>query len=389
MTNAKADSAKLLFVLSNDYGELSNALYLVMGEHFATVLLMPDRLYALNKDSLPVSTRCYRAPAEVIAAVEEEKPDIVLLFSGYLYAINNIFDVEALKQLVGMLQSRSCRIVTSDPFLGLMARVDDGIFNDRHPAKPWLTSLFSQVFAILRNVLHLHLVDIGTEAKVPSVSFFNPNIVLDRSRQSERAERACRELGIESSEHIWLFVLSSEDYGHQAAVHGRGQFDELLIGRLWQAVLAGRQPVLIAPQPCIASLRDRGALPPTAVLLPFCRQDHFTSLLAAAEHAFYWNIFSNSVLIRIVNYRSVFFFAYGHMVYAINPLLDLGMKYYYANSDMPYLNSDQALVPEELSRLARRQEQTLEPARNQFRCSPTPQEMVEKILHCPRAQATT
>lgn len=386
MTSAKDDMAKLLFVLSNDYGELSNALYLVKGGPFETVLLMPDRLYALNKDSLPVPTRCYNAVAEVIAAVEEEKPDILFLFSGYLYNINNIFDLETLQQLINELRALNCPLVTSDPFLGLMAQIDDGAFNDQHPAKPWLTRLFSQVFAVLRDVPHLHLVDIGTQANVTSVSFFNPNIVLDRPGPGGRAEGLSQQLGIAAPEHVWLFVLSLEDYGHQAGVHGKAQFDELLIGRLWQAVLAGRQPVLIAPQPCIASLRNRGALPETTILLPFCRHDHFTALLAAAEHAFYWNIFSNSVLVRIANYRSIFFFDRGHMVYAINPLFDLGMKYYYADSELPLLGPDQALVPEELSRLASRQEQTLEPARSHFRRSPPPQEMVEKILHSYRAQ---
>lgn len=386
MTSAKTDTAKLMFVLSNDYGELSNALYLVRGGSFETVLLMPDRLYALNKDGLPVPTRRYNALSEVIAAVEEEKPDIIFLFSGYLYTINNIFSLEALQLLVRELRARNCRIVTSDPFLGLMARIDDGTFNDRHPAKPWLSHLFSQVFAVLQDVPHLHLVDIGTRANVASVSFFNPNLVLTGPGQSDRAEGLCRQLGIGAPEHVWLFVLSSEDYGHQASVHGRAQFDELLIGRLWQAVLAGRQPVLIAPQPCIASLRNRGALPETAILLPFCRHDHFTSLLAAAEHAFYWNIFSNSVLVRIVNYRPLFFFDRGHMVYAINPLFALGMKYYYAASELPFLAPEQALVPEELSRLALRQEQTLEPARTHFRRSPAPQEMVKRILHHYREQ---
>jgi hypothetical protein len=381
MTSAKINKAKLLFILSNDYGELSNALYLVMGEPFDTTLLMPGRLYALNKDSLVVPTRRYSVLADVIAAVEDESPDIIFIFSGYLYTINNIFDLPTLAKLVDSLRSRHCRVVTSDPFLGLMARLDNNTFSDRHPAKAALTNHFSRVFAVLRDVPHLYLVDIGTSANVSHVSFFNPHIVLDQAEKSARGEGLTQELGITEPEHVWLYVLASEDYGYQMGVHGGTRFENLLIARLRDAELARRQPVLIAPQPCIDSLRSHDALPQDALLLPFCRYDHFTSLLLAAEHAFYWNIFSNSLLLRVVNYRSVFFFAQGHMVHAIKPLFEVGMKYYYADSELPLLSPEQALVPEELASLARGQEQSLEAARSHFRRSPTPQEMVEQLLH--------
>ena len=100
MGDRDAGRAKLLFVLSNDHGELSNAMYLVTGGAFETVLLMPERLFALNTSGLPGRAFRYGSVQDVIGCVDREAPDIVFLFSGYLYGINNLFDVDAVERTV-------------------------------------------------------------------------------------------------------------------------------------------------------------------------------------------------------------------------------------------------------------------------------------------------
>jgi hypothetical protein len=106
----------------------------------------------------------------------------------------------------------------------------------------------------------------------------------------------------------------------------------------------------------------------------------FTRLLLAAEHAFYWNVFSNSTLVRGLNHRPVHFFGRGHMVHAIRPVFDAGMRLYYRNAAPTMLDPREELLADRLAELARAQDRDLEPLLQLIRALPTPEEMVEELL---------
>ncbi len=380
MAERDAARAKLLFVLSNDHGELSNAMYLVAGSTFEAVFLLPERLYAINAGALPGRTVRYRSAQDVLDRVDQEDPDIVFLFSGYLYAINNLFDPGSVEGLVSELRSRRRRIVTSDPFLGIQAAMDGSTFSDRHPRKAWLTEHFGRLYGMFKDLPHLYLVRADGFPGIEGISFFNPRILVQAADLPECRRGLAERLGIDSSRPRWLFVLSLEDYVGQATVRGRGVFDDLLARTLRETSQAGRQPLLVAPEACIASLQKRYPPIPGLVCLPFCGYDTFRLLLFEAEHAFYWNIFSNSIPLRVLNHRPVFFFDTGHLVAAVPPLFSRGMEHYYAGCSLPYLDQRSVLAPQMVAGLAARQDGGLEPARERFRESPTPEQMVAKIL---------
>ena len=380
MVDTRAHRAKLLFVLSNDYGELATAMYLLLGSEFRPVLLMPDRLFAANGNSLPFAAHRYASLREVTETIDREQPDIVFLFSGYLYAANNIFDVETTEALVRDLRSRHHRIVTSDPFLGLMSEIGAQTFSDRHPRKQWLTEHFSRLSRVFADVTHLYLINTQAFARTQSVSFFNGHIILPVSAFAECERKLSGWMRLAAGRKRWVCVLSLEDYGAQVKRHGRARFDDLLINTLQQIARAGRQPILVAPEACLASIQGTGPSIDGLVLLPFCGYDLFEALLLEAEYVFYWNIFSNSILARAINHLPVFFFDPGHMAHAIPALYDLGMKRYYPGAALSYLDQRLKLNPAELAVLAADQEHTLREARENFGRSPTPEEMVEKIL---------
>jgi hypothetical protein len=380
MLNNKASKAKLLFLISNDFGELSNAMYLVKGYNFQTVILMPKRLFSINQNSLSILTYCYHSIHDVTRIAAQEKPDIVFLFSGYLYSINDIFSIETVENLIDELKNKCYKIITSDPFLGILSRLDTSTFSDRHPKKQLLIQHFSRVFAILKNITHLYLINLGSSASIESVSFFNQNIIVPQSWLIEYEKMLTQWTAIHPTKRRWLFVLSLEDYGNQISLHGRAKFDEILLDKLHQTVRADRQPILVAPGVCIESIRNRSSTIANLVLLPYCGYNLFMLLLFNAEYVFYWNIFSNSILARVMNHLPVFFFAPGHMVYAIKPLFEIGMKSYYSDSALVYLNQERELVSEELKSIAANLEQIMNGARKNFRQSPTPEEMVTKML---------
>jgi hypothetical protein len=381
MGERSARGARLLFVLSDDFGELANAMYLVQDQEFTPTLLMPRRLFALHQGRLVVPSRSYATVADVLAAVDSEKPDIVFLFSGYLYVPNRILLTEDLEKLIQELHARGCRIVTSDPFLGLLAKLDDDTFAN-HPWNRMLTDMFARVFAILKPFPHLYLADPVGLATPTKVYFYNPHVVVPPSAIASFGQTIRQNLGTDPARKRWLFLLSHEEYGAQMQ-HDRNRFADLLTNMLRQTLQEGRQPVLVAPPACFATLRDRVREFDDWISLAFCPYDLFLALLYEAEYTFYWNAFSNSVLIRAVNRLPIFFFGQGHMVKAIQPFGDVGMEHYYLGAELPYLDPNRPLVASDLAERAVRQEQAFRVAVHRFQQSPTPEALVGKLLQLP------
>src|SRR5436190_17935678 len=118
--------ARLLFVLDNDFGELTTAMYLLAGQEFASrsTLMLPDRVYRPNRDSLPVRTQRYEGLQDLLTVVEAEQPEVVVLCSGYLFSTHGTLSLASLEKLVQHLRGAGSRVVTTDPFLGLVSRPD-------------------------------------------------------------------------------------------------------------------------------------------------------------------------------------------------------------------------------------------------------------------------
>jgi hypothetical protein len=377
----------LLFVLSNDYGELASALNFLQGFDVDALVLAPGRLYGINAGDLAPRARPYGTVGDILAAVTAEPPDVVFLFSAYLYAVNNLLDLAQLASLVTSLRSRGCPVVTSDPFLGLMARVDESLFNESHPLSSVLARHFAQVFSIVHDIPHLYLVDPGGNVPVHRLSCFNPAIVRPPATTPGGLTRVPGTLGVDHSRPRWLFILSSEDYGAQMNAVGQVRFQEELVKLLRHAVTEGRQPVLIAPSPCVASLLGViGSDPGGPILLAHCRHALFATLLEEAEHVFYWNLFSHSILERVMNRQSALFYSAGHLASAIPPFLELGIKTYYAGARPTYLSSSRLLSATEVARLAIEQDTLWEDARAHLARSASPAAVVAGLSSAPGAR---
>jgi hypothetical protein len=374
---------KLLFVLSNDYGELSNALYVLRGTGLDALLLLPERLFDTNRDTLQVPARRYTSPADVLAAVDREQPDVVFLFSAYLYAINGIFDLGALEALLGELRRRRLRVVTSDPFLGLLLEQRGALFSDRHPQQQALEAHFARLAAQLTDLAHLYLTPADGVAGANKIALFNPQIISDAASTQQRGPRLAARIGIDLRRPRWLFVLGSEDYGAQVTRLGRESFDAVLLSRLEDAAQAGRQPVLIAPPPCVDALARSDRTVGGLIPLSFCGYELFVDLLLEAEYVFYWNVLSNSLLARLANRLPALFFDRGHLAHVMPALLDRGLKTYFPGAELTLLDQRKRLAADALALLAAGQEQTLETALDNLRRSPTPRELIDRLMTVP------
>ena len=163
---------------------------------------------------------------------------MVFLFSGYLYAVNGLFLIDGVRQLVDGLCSTSCAVVTSDPFLGELFRLDESTFSEQHPARRQLAEHFAQIVPILARVKHLYRAAPRAGAAGGSVSFYNPQTVLDQAARSAWTNRALDTPGIRPELKRWLFVLSAEDYAAGTVRWGNARFDETLRGKLLETAIA-------------------------------------------------------------------------------------------------------------------------------------------------------
>ncbi len=143
---------------------------------------------------MAVRAGVYATVADVLAAVDREQPDLAFLFSSYLYVVNRISSAEGLETLIQGLCTRGCRVVTSDPFLGLMAKLDGDTFVN-HPQSRLLTDSFARVFAVLKPLPHLYLAELNEPAEATNVAFFNPQILVPPTARARFEQTVRHNLG--------------------------------------------------------------------------------------------------------------------------------------------------------------------------------------------------
>jgi hypothetical protein len=382
-------SPKLMFVLAAAFGELFNAMYMVVGCSFRTAFAMREPWYSLNRASLPGPSYRIDDLASLLAAIDQENPDLVCLFSAYLYPDDRIVDFGDLDRLVKYLNGRGTKTVTSDPFLGLISRlppfdlespvgqivglpmrlIGEAVFGSRF-------TYFVRARYILKDLPHVYIVD-PDERGIKALPFYNPNI---RSYASDSV--AARQAATASlpAQPYWLFVLGASDYYPQIKREGADHFHASLARKLLDAMQEGRRAALIAPSPCIAALQRDASLK-ECIFVDNSQYDRFMAILLGAEYVFYWNIFSASVIARLLNRLPTFFFAVGHIADENQQIFEKGMSCYYRGGRPTHLHPAERLTAALLSGLAHAQEEQLfEPFYNNVRQLPTPEMLVRNVL---------
>lgn len=383
---------KLFFVVSAALGELFNAMYLLMGCGFRSVFALRDTTFELNHASLPGQCYRYGNASDLLAAIAAEKPDMVCLFSGYLLIDEKIMDVAELDRFVDGLFEMGIKVITSDPFLGLSSRLP--MFDPHNPLEQLLSLplklmggfLFGPSFLYfsgmpsLKRVPHIYVVDPDEPGEIRRLAFFNPHIRIYASELDHSANASHPVDGIKRTGPRWMFILGNGEYGPQVKRDGAPGFHALVAQKLRETMAAGRQPVLFAPRACIEVLAADDSLS-HCVLIHSCDFENYMSLLVGSEYVFYWNIFSASILARLVNSRPTFFFGTGHVADFNQEMFNKGVRRYYANARLTYLDQTHRLSETELAGLAALQEEQLfKPALENLCHLPAPNEMIRELL---------
>lgn len=371
---------RVLFVLSQDYGELFNAMYFAAGGAFETVLLMPPRMHQANKGTLPYRSYAYRNAQEIAALVELASPDVIALFSGYLFTVNKLLAEDDLARLLTSWRQRKRILITSDPSLGLIPR-GNVQFREHFAGAAMLGAHFERLAREFADLYHVYLAPRGVDAPGRQGSYYNPRGVLDESERARRAATLASWSEIDSARSRWLFILSPEDEALQTAAVGRSRFAESLAARLRDAAQAGRQPVLIAPATCLKAVKARLGELPHFIALSACGYLRFMLLLLDAEYAFYWNQFSASMLARVLNRQPIFTFAAGHLDHAMTEIGELGKRHFYLGEAPTLLDVTETLAVDRLAELADdERRRLLEPVSAYLAESPRPSQLISNLL---------
>jgi len=385
----ESGSPRLMFVLTAAFGELFNAMYMVMGCGFRTTFAMREPWYSLNRSGLPGTSYRFENIDSLMAAIEQENPDLVCLFSGYLYASDKIIEFGELDRLLKYLHDRGIKTVTSDPFLGLISRlppldhespigqilglpmrlIGGAAFGSQFP-------YFLRARFVLKDLPHVYIVD-PDERGIKALPFYNPNI-LSYASESTAAKEA---MNVSVPEQpYWLYVLGASDYYPHIKRDGADYFHALLARKLLDAMHEGRRAALIAPAPCIAAL-EKDALLKECIFIGNCEYHQFMAILLGAEYAFYWNIFSASILARLLNRLPTFFFAVGHIADENQQMFEKGMSSYYRGAELRHIHPADQLMAASLSGFAKAQEEQLfGPFFDNVRNLPTPESLVRNLL---------
>lgn len=368
---------KLLLVVSEDFGELGNALFFAAGNppSLQVQLLLPVSCRGRLPEDNPIPVQFFDSRRAVEQAVTDFKPDAVLFFSGYLLAMTRCLSLLDMCLLTKRLQKRRIPMMTTDPFDGLLAQSHRLSLSAL--ASGGELTLRSRMLAIILK-LHffvLHRLLRKIPQLYPARDRNRPWCYYNPGWQSILPVAAARS---DPAEH-WLFVLSEADLRIQAHTAGLDGFVKHLAKHLGMVSRPGRRLTVIAPERLARPLGDltRNLACDCLIRLPF---PEFLHLLASADKVFYWNYFSFSVLFRMLLAKPTLFFHQGHMADIMPGLLDSGIALYYRGWYPPLQTLGEEMTDEALAACSEEFVLHAKQIHEEMSRSPTPQVLIERLL---------
>ena len=397
MNSIDANEKNYLFILSNDFGEIGVALYFILGQSFVhrSTLLIPEKRFKKLQISGSFKVASYNSLDDIISEIDNTNPAVVFLFSGYLF--QQVLPLSSFKKLINYIEANNGLIATTDPLLGLIMRlevsmVDVDLFFKKSPfalMRLWhkLKTYFvikklAPYARLLKNATHVYphpIVNLQLPNYLKTASFFNEKILTHSVDNHCIEENDGANRAMISTKKKWFFVISDIDLTIQSSLHGYNLFVELLSTKLNEAISLNIFPVLIAPSKLIKAISskfDNEKL----LLYSDCPYDKFSKLLVEAEYAFYWNMYSASIITRILHKKSIFFFDKGHVSRILKPFGNLALDCIYGGMNPIFLEIDQKLEINMLIEASKKSQAFASHVFNHWHGSPNPENALISII---------
>jgi hypothetical protein len=325
-----------LFVLSADFGEYVTASVLSRGQPFESRFALPPRLapYAPRQPGVTF----YGAAGDLERLIAIDRPDFVVLCSGYLFAINRLFGPDALQLLVAQLRGKGVGIATTDPWLRIRAlkpetrfaihSIRQGGIDVAQTEK--VLALQRRLERILEDVPHLFAVPLpGAGAQCKSV--FNPAFAAPM--QALEGENHRKEQGKDE----WLFVLSREDFAFFAGSDPAASL-AALAARIEELLAVEANHLKFVGPPALGRfLEEKFPGHARVAFLPFTRFEDFEALLRRAKVVVYWNVLSASLLYCLYYGIAPVFLGKGHQASVCEGLYEHAVEHVYRGRPPAFL----------------------------------------------------
>jgi hypothetical protein len=355
---------RCLFALSADYGEFVTANLLSRGQPFERRFALPQAL-AAQAGGLD-GAASYASAGELRAIIDGERPDAVVLGSGYLFALNNLFGAEALAALVAHVRERGIALATTDPWLRLRALKPQTRFAIHSVSLGGLDAEQSEKVLALQRRLESILGALPHVLAVPAPlgqGCFNPHF-------SQPAQPA-------AAEDEWLFVLSQQDLNYLP----HAVFFANLRARMHELLHVPRNRLrFVGPASVGRFLAEHFGGERRVEYLAYCDFAAFEAAVLRARVVAYWNALSASALYCLYYGVAPVFFGKGHQAKVCEGLYEHAVEHVYRAAPPPMLALDQPLEPDAGALIAAHSIRAwLERIRDDYARLPAPSRILEAL----------
>jgi hypothetical protein len=323
---------RVLCLLSADFGEYVTASLFARGQPFDVHFALPPALAAF----MPAGQRghsVYADFSQAHALVTSARPDVVLLASGYLFAVNRLAAPEALEAFVRFVRNSGAALATTDPWLRIWALRPGTRFaihslatgGEDAALSARMCALQASLEALFAGVPHLFAVPLA-DAQRRWLPFFN--------------HAFGRAATVRAAAGGWLFVLSKEDYIFLAGFEKQAFFERL--EQRIRRLLARPENRLrfVAPPEIGRWLGERWGDEPRVQHIAFCDFARFERLLREASVVAYWNILSSSLLYCLYHGIPPVFFGAGHLAKVCPGLETHAAQHVYCGRPPPLIEAE-------------------------------------------------
>jgi len=276
---------KVLFITSHDFGELSLATFFARNQSFQSVFVVPAKKTTYFDEVVDIRY-AYSSITELERIIEREKPDVISLNTGYLIVNGGLATLEEFQTFYAYLKGLGCPIMTTDPFVRVYDNYPECSFAlDGRPLEDLKTEMMF-LSDYLKDLPHVYGFP-ASNSLTNAHSFYNQTYCVHEKDRWKNPENT----------KYWLFVLGDLDCTLLMAKHGE-LFVIELANRLKEICENEENRVrCVFPKSIAKILREVLSPLKTLHIFDFVTLREFETLVSESQVVFYWNVFSNSILL--------------------------------------------------------------------------------------------
>nr|WP_315423578.1 hypothetical protein [uncultured Pedobacter sp.] len=276
---------KILFITSMDFGEMNLAAFFARNQPFKSAFVIPaKRLGHFGEVAQIIYS--YNSVTELERIIANEKPDVISLNTAYLIVNGKLGTLDEFKAFYQYLMNLGLPIITTDPFVRVYDGYPDCHFElDGRPLKE-LTAEVRLLSDYLKDLPHIYGFPCISDRK-NTHSFYNDKYCIPEENRWHDPEE----------KDYWLFVLGEldsilllEKYGDAFMIEFATRLKE---------ICENPKNIVRCVLPKIVADAFRQSLPKVDSLqiLDYMTLKSYENLISESGIVFYWNVFSNSIML--------------------------------------------------------------------------------------------